>query len=185
MLHLIQEQTASNLWDEKTNQFVVFPSIDIRLEHSLHSISKWEEEYCKPFASDDGLTMSELSYYAKCMDLDDNTRPIEYYIPIAEAKKDQIQAYLNSNRTATRINASGSPKRRIITCELIYCWMAHYGIPFECDRWNYSKLMTLIEVCNIEGQEEKPMSKSESMARHKQINEMNRKKYFPEENKDE
>ena len=164
MLHLTQEQTASNLWNEKTNQFVVFPSFDIRLEHSLWSISKWEEEHCKPFA------------------LDDDTRPIDYYIPIMDSKKEAIQEYINSSRTATKITASGSQKKRIITCELIYCWMAHYGIPFECDRWNFNKLMTLIEVCNIENQEEKPMSKSESMARHRQINEMNRKKYFPEDN---
>lgn len=182
MLHLTQEQTASNLWNEKTNQFVVFPAFDIRLEHSLWSISKWEEEHCRPFASEEGLTSNELASYIKCMDLDDDTRPIDYYIPIMDSKKDAIQEYINSSRTATKITASGSQKKRIITCELIYCWMAHYGIPFECDRWNFNKLMTLIEVCNIENQEEKPMSKSEAMARHRQINEMNRKKYFPEDN---
>ena len=42
---------AKELFNESTNQFVTLPSCEIKMEHSLFVLSKWEAKYKKPFLS--------------------------------------------------------------------------------------------------------------------------------------
>jgi hypothetical protein len=40
-------------WDSAKQEFVYTDSVELVLEHSLVSLSKWEEEFEKPFLSPD------------------------------------------------------------------------------------------------------------------------------------
>lgn len=57
------------LWDERSEIFVYIKGQKLQLEHSLVSLSKWEEKYCKPFLIRDEKTTEEIKEYVKCMTL--------------------------------------------------------------------------------------------------------------------
>jgi len=179
MLHIQQDLSDSELWDEAEGVFLVVPKIDLYLEHSLLSISKWEEEFLKPFISEKPKTDEEFEYYIKCMDLDYQLRNIdkdkELYLSARLFNGDAINKYIESSRTATTIKRTGPTGKRVITSELIYYWMTAFRIPTEYETWNYSRLMTLIEICNIEGSSDKKMSSTETMQRQKRLNEERRR----------
>ena len=67
--------------------------------------------------------------------------------------------------------------RQIVTSELIYYWMVAYQIPFECQKWHLSRLMTLIEICDVKNNPGKKMSKQEILAQNRAINAARRAKH--------
>ena len=81
--------------------------------------------------------------------------------------------------TATWITKKNNkPNNRIITSELIYCWMVSYRIPFECQKWHLNRLLTLIKICSIKNQSKdvKKMSRSAVMKQNAAINRARRAK---------
>lgn len=42
---------GTELFDESTETFIQTKDTQLKLEHSLLSISKWESRWCKPFLS--------------------------------------------------------------------------------------------------------------------------------------
>ena len=40
--------------------------------------------------------------------------------------------------------------------ELIYWYMSQLGIPFECDKWNLNRLLTLIRLAAAKQNNQKP-----------------------------
>ena len=80
---------------------------------------------------------------------------------------------------ATRLpeNKSGKGSGEQITSELVYYWMTQWNIPPEYQKWHFSRLITLIQICNIKNQPAKKMSKSEIMQRNASINAARRKKF--------
>lgn len=182
MLVIHQKSIVSNDWDEKNQRFIVYKPFDIWLEHSLWAISKWEEIYKKPFSttSESGLTDEELITYVKYMDVETQKKEdddMSFYRLVVAASKDRIIDYIQENRTAVKAKNEGPPSSKIVTSELVYHWMASYRIPYECDKWNFTKLMALLEVCSVENQPEKKMSKSEVAAFHRARNEEMRARY--------
>ena len=177
-----QKNIVTDNWDEKNQCFVVFEPFSIWLEHSLWAISKWEEIYKKPFTttSEKGLTDDELLTYVKYMDINtqkEETTDMSFYRMVLACSKNDIINYIEENRTAIKPEKTGKPSSKIVTSELVYCWMASYRIPYECDKWNFTKLMALLEVCSVESQPEKKMSRSEVAAFHRQRNEEMRARY--------
>jgi hypothetical protein len=67
------------------------------------------------------------------------------------------------------------PNRQVVTSELIYFWMAQYNIPFECQKWHLSRLMTLIRIASIKNAPEKKMSQRAIMSQNKSLNAARRK----------
>lgn len=162
---------AATLWDESRECFIPVKEQELQLEHSLVSISKWESKHHKPFLSKKGKTKEESIDYVRCMTLTQNVDP-NVYIALTAANMNDIDKYINDPMTATQIRKrmSVSSGNKQITSELIYYWMTVLHIPFECQKWHLSRLLTLIEVANIEGQPQKKMSPEEVMRHNAELN---------------
>lgn len=174
---LFLEIPETELYDERDGIFYTIKPIVLRLEHSLVSVSKWETKWKKPFLSKSiQKTLEESRDYVRCMTLNQNVDDKVYYALTAEHFK-QINDYIEDNRTATWFNERnhGSASREVITSELIYYQMVAYRIPFECQKWHLSRLLTLIRICNIKNSPGKNIPKNEIMARNQSLNAARRK----------
>ena len=168
MLRLIVPE--KELYDERTGLFVRTKKQVLQLEHSLVSLSKWESKWHKPFLSKNEKSGEEMLDYIRCMTITQNV-PDEVYFALDTNELIKINNYLNDSMTATTITKQQVKSRgEIITSEIIYYWMISLQIPFECEKWNLNRLLTLIEVCNIKNSPGKKMSKSEIMRRNRTLN---------------
>lgn len=168
MLRLIVPE--KELYDERTGLFVRTKKQVLQLEHSLVSLSKWESKWHKPFLSKNDKNGEEMLDYIRCMTITQNV-PDEVYFALDTNELMKINDYLNDSMTATTITKQqGKSRGEIITSEIIYYWMISLQIPFECEKWNLNRLLTLIEVCNIKNSPGKKMSKSEIMRRNRTLN---------------
>ena len=158
------------IYNERNNRFYQIKSQDIRLEHSLVSISKWESKWGKPFLHTKNKTDEELKDYVKCMTITQNVKDIVYENLSSENYK-EIANYIELPMTATWFSKSdGPPSRRIITSEILYYWMFSNNIPMECQKWHLNRLITLIKVCVEESNPSKKMGKSALLQRNKSLN---------------
>lgn len=169
---------AVELFNEETNEFITYNPVDITIEHSLISISKWEAKWHKPFISRNDLTREETIDYIRFMTLTQNVNPDIYnYIPDSELQK--IKDYMEDPMTATKFNddpvGTGKPvsKTRFTTSEEIYFDMIEFNIPQEYAKWHINRLMTLIRFC---GEKKKPPKKMSSKDRSS-LNKARRAKY--------
>lgn len=147
---------SGDMWDPVKEEFVQgTDETTIVLEHSLISISKWEEIYEKPFIGDGtekyDKTPEEILDYIKCMTI----TPVNderIFNAMTKENVDEVTKYIYSKRSATVINYLGKKeeeKKEIITSELVYCWMTLLNIPFKCAQWHINRLLNLIELCSI------------------------------------
>ena len=140
---------AFEVFDERTNTFESVGETKLQLEHSLISLSKWEQKWGKPFLGRDEKTMEQCEDYVRCMTLTKNVNPI-VYLGLTAENYGRINEYIEAPMTATWFTESENRKfnREIITAEIIYYWMISLNIPFECQKWHLNTLLTLIRVCN-------------------------------------
>lgn len=166
------------MWDETNNRFVNRPSLVLHMEHSLSSISKWESIHKKSFLNSSEKTYAEQMSYYQCMILDDDV-PNDICFSLTPDEISTINSYIEDSHTATFFNDKDKkpPSRRIITSELIYYWMVAQQIPFECDKWNFNRLMTLIRVCGEEQKEKPKTSMYDRYAQNNALNKARRAKY--------
>lgn len=166
-------------FDDDTQTFRELKATTITLEHSLIAISKWEAKHKKPFLGSrkkEMHTPEELMDYIRCMTVTNNVNPMVYdAIESTPSLLMQIQEYLADDMTATTFakEAAGpgyNPSRSVITSEIIYYWMVSYGIPFECQKWNIHRLLTLIRVISIKNAPKKKMSKRDVARRNAALN---------------
>lgn len=162
----------SESFDELTSEFSVGEATTIKLEHSLVSLSKWEQKYEKPFLTTQ-MTPEETLDYIIFMGVE--PFPPEILAKLSEENVDAITKYINSQGTATTINASSSkPSRQIITSELIYSWMVAFNIPFVTETWFLNRLLTLIRVCDEAQKPQKKLSPAELARRNRELNQKRR-----------
>lgn len=148
-------------FDEENERIVRFGGVPIRLEHSLLTLSKWEELWEKSFLSDD-KTEEMMVDYIRCMLL-----PGKYDETILELLTEQdvkvISEYINSKKSATILpeepDRPGQQKKRI-TSEQIYGWMVALNIDWRAESWHLNRLLTLVRVCNIQNAQQDPKNKS-------------------------
>lgn len=176
-------------WDENLQKFVgIDKDYEITLEHSLVSISKWEQKWHKAFLSDNKKTYEETCDYIRCMCLDEDV-PDVVFMNIPSDVVDEVNEYIQDSATATWFsedpmegNGSGKSrsKKEVITSEIVYYWMVELNIPESYQYWHFNRLMTLIKVINIKREEADPnskkkMSRNDILARNAKLNAARRK----------
>jgi len=166
------------LFDENTNRFITKPATSLLLEHSLVSLSKWESTWEVAFLALAEKTTEQTIDYIRCMTLTEDVDP-EVYSQLSNENFQQVNTYIDAKMTATTFAADQSKPggREIITSELIYYWMIALNIPFECQHWHLKRLITLIRVCNVKNAPQKKMSRSEILARNRELNAQRKAKY--------
>lgn len=167
-------------FDEEHNEFIPIMTKQqtLQLEHSLVSLSKWEAKWRKPFLSKEPRTREESIDYVRCMTLTQNVDP-KIYEALTPEILSEISAYIDASMTATTFSKSRkrTANHEVITSEIIYFWMVSYQIPFECQKWHLSRLLTLINVCNVKNAPQKKMSRQEIFSRNRALNAARRRKF--------
>ena len=165
----------AEFFKESTQEFVYCKETVLQMEHSLVSISKWESKWKKPFLSMgskgyEQFTERMLMDYFQCMTITQHVPP-QVYFAITRELYNTIIEYIRTEQTATWFSKSGpeagKTDHRPMTSERIYFLMVHYNIPFECQKWHLSRLLTLIRICQLEEQQQNKQSpKDAAIARH-------------------
>ncbi len=152
-------------YDAKTNTFGHTKTTTLQLEHSLVSLSKWEEKWNKPFLGKEPKTMEQCIDYVRCMTITQNVDPLVYQ-GLTNDNFEAVNQYIEAPMTATWFNDKDNKKfnREVITAEVIYYWMISLNIPFECQKWHLNKLLTLVRVCNIKNTPAKKRNKGPNRA---------------------
>lgn len=169
MLTLTIPQTE--MYDEFTNEFITIDAVEVELEHSLVSLSKWEEKFEKAFLGPDQKTSEETRAYIACMCLTPNIDP-EVWSRLTKGNLEAINAYLEKTMTATTFHEAPDNRRsrEIITAEIIYYWMIALNVPLECENWHLNKLFALIKVLNLKNAPSKKMSRRDAAAQQRALN---------------
>jgi hypothetical protein len=165
-------------WDSKNQEFVYTDAVELELEHSLVSLSKWEAEWNKPFLSDEQKTTEQTIGYFRNMTLTPNVPP-EIYHRLSDDHVNAVNEYIGAKMTATWFNETAKQKKpvrkEVITSEIIYNWMIDLDIPFECKNWHLNQLITMIKVRNEKNAKNSPnqknkMSPREIAQRNRELN---------------
>ena len=168
--------TPSQYIDSKTNKVSMTNAIDLVLEHSLVSISKWESFYEKPFLDDSRKTEDEIYYYIYCMSLTEVTP--EDIRRLTTDDIVEVTEYISKKHSATWFSETDNTKSlnsgSVVTSEIVYYWMITLNVPSEFERWNLNRLLTLIRVINAKNQPPKKMSQQEAMIRARELNRQRR-----------
>lgn len=146
---------TEELWDEVEEIFIYkeFNVVELEIEHSLATISKWERKWHKAFLKKTEKSNEEMFDYFKCMivNIDADDAIIAKLINDVEAYKKVVE-FMNDPMTAVyfREDNNGHYNSETITNELIYYWMLSLQMqPSEFEHWHINHLMALIKVCNI------------------------------------
>lgn len=164
MLEITIPGIHDSFYNEETEEFIDI-NVDetkLQLEHSLVSLSKWEEKWKKAFLGKKGKTYEEILDYIQCMTLTKSVDP-KIYGNMTQEILDKIIDYISDPMTATTFNDRliAKPKiqsRETVTAEVIYYWMVTLGIPQEYENWHLNKLLTLIKVINVKQQKPQKMN---------------------------
>lgn len=167
---------VSEYYDEALKKFVRLGGTPIMLEHSLLSISKWEEVWEKSFLSDE-KSDDEMRDYIRCMILPE-TFEEEIVTRFKQADLDRIGKYINESKSGTLLppqKESNDNKKKRITSEQIYGWMVALNIDWRAESWHLNRLLTLIQLCNIQNSQDgskknRPVTNQQSLAERRAEN---------------
>ena len=159
-------------FDERTEEFVSVPGKTFRFEHSLKSVSKWEQKHNIPFLSNNRKTHEQLLDYYMFMCLDKGLERRH----INQTVSDQLLEYIKSTPSATNIKRQqGPPSSRIVTSEVLYALMFMSGVDKECENWHIHRLMTVLEVIGDYNSPKKKMTKNDIRKQNASLNEQRKK----------
>lgn len=145
---------AATTYDDVKGEFHDRAERVLFLEHSLLSMSRWEAEYKQCFSTatlDPGM----FRFYITCMT--DESLSAEEIKVIEKLYRNRIVSYMFDERTAKKGSVSASRKaspsppntnikRNQVATEDIYYVMFERGIPLACEKWHFSRLLSLIDV---------------------------------------
>lgn len=159
-------------FNNNTQEFITTKAVELQLEHSLISLSKWEAKWNKPFLDNKEKKPEEMLDYIRCMTLNKNVDPKIYELLSKDALL-SIKEYIEAPMTATWFTEDKKrrrPNREVITAEIIYYWMIAQNIPPEYQKWHLNRLLTLIRVCSIKNTPPKKMREKDVMKQNRQLN---------------
>lgn len=177
MLRVVVPQ--QELFNAETNRFEDVGGFALELEHSLASVSKWEEIWEKPFLGKEEKTPEETLSYIQCMILTPDVPPNVLH-GLTKENLEAINDHLKAKKTATWFNEradQGRGSSEVVTAELIYYWMTAFNVPFECQYWHLNRLLTLLKVCNEKNAPKKKMNRRQAMQEQKRLNAQRRAEY--------
>ena len=175
--------SAEETWDEELEEFIpAMAPVELTLEHSLISLSKWESKWHKPYLQGN-LNLEETKDYVRCMCLTQNV-PDEVFERIGSDVLDKVAEYIADPMTATWFadDKMGGPKKtgmlhgEIITAEILYYYMISGNIPMECQKWHLNRLLTLIRVIGEKNQPPKKMNQGDITRQYAQLNALRKAK---------
>lgn len=185
MITIVIPEQHHRYFDENNEEFYTIDveETTLKLEHSLLSLKKWEENWKKPFLDEQEKSYEEILDYVRCMTLNE-VRDMDVYRHIPQNLFDSIIDYVKEQRTATwfsgnQLQGVRRSRREKVTAEIIYYWMVSLGIPFEAQTWHLSQLLTLIRVLNIKnsGDTGKKVSKKQAARDRAKLNAQRRAMY--------
>lgn len=179
-------------FDNVKQEFIIIEEkhinpIHLQMEHSLMSMAKWESKWHTSFITNEEFTGEELLDYLRCMTINPQKDP-DVYNNLPQEEINRIIAYMQDPCSAWELTGKqkkGKAKRsrRPETVEMVYYAMIQYGIPMECEKWHFNRLMALIDYCDYKGGSTSgaggpnKRSEKEIMEMYRAMNEKNRKKY--------
>jgi hypothetical protein len=152
-------------YDHVNNMFIIQQPVQIDLEHSLVSLSKWESKYKVPiltFLAGKDKPEEQVLDYVRMMVVSKGFDPDSLKTLSSEETR-KIDEYINSPESATTFGPMPTKQgpSETITSELIYYWMVAFNIPWEAEKWHLNRLFSLIRICNVKQQPPKARSQAE------------------------
>lgn len=147
-------------------------AVELNLEHSLVSLSKWESKHEKAFFGPQEKSEGELADYVNHMIVDAEP-PEDFLNRLTMFETTRIRQYIDSKQSATwfREDQKARPSQEIITSELIYYWLINFQIPFQpTETWHLNRLLTLVKICGIKQTKPRPMNKKQQMEEYRRLN---------------
>lgn len=170
---------AGTLYKPDTRELVPISEHELKLEHSLVSVSLWEEKWHVPYLSDTERTQEQTLDYIRCMNEDPDIST-DVLLLLTDDDFTKITNYIKDPHSATVIPDDGKPKKKHpdpVTSEEIYSNMTVLRIPYECQHWNLNRLINLIDLTNRKNTPPKKKSNKERISEWDKINDQRRKKY--------
>ena len=168
---------SGELYDERSNEFIVTKEQTIKLEHSLISIAKWESKWHETFFSKKKKTTEQTLDYIRCMTIGISIDP-KIYLTISNENIEVINKYIEDPMSATFFaKEPGGSSSEPMTSELIYYWMTAFQIPFQpTEMWHLNRLLNLIKIANIKNQPKKKRNLKDLASERYALNEARKKK---------
>jgi hypothetical protein len=152
----------------------------LELEHSLASLSKWEEIWEVPFLTDENKTPEQILSYMECMMVGENPPP-DWQLQLVQANLDAVDKYINAKMTATWFNEMAEPLKKStekITAELVYYWLSNLpSMPPGFEHWHLNKLFTFIKIHDVKNRKPTKQNQQSAMAARRQMNEQRKQMY--------
>ena len=163
MLELKIEE--KELYHQETNKFIQIPACTLTLEHSLISLSKWESKWKIPYLSRRERTPIQDLDYVRCMVIG-QLKDDKVIDALSFSELKQIQNYISAPMTATTFQNTPTnnktSKNEVMTSEVIYAHMFAHRIPIDCQKWHLNRLLTLLEVCDLQNAPTDKMTKKQT-----------------------
>lgn len=159
---------SAEWFNQETETFEYTSSGTFEFEHSLRTIALWESHWKIPYLSNvaNFTIEQERSYYMFMCQTDGFDERM-----LTASVVNQLVGYIKDPHTATTIqNDSSKGRGKVVTNEVIYAMMAAGHIPFECDRWHFNRLLTLIAVVSEQHAPKKKMSQQEILQQNARLN---------------
>lgn len=171
---------GEELWNEETCLFSYGSPFELRLEHSLVSISKWEMKWEIPYlktVEEKTITDAQFKDYIRCMTMNQNVSD-DVYDRITIDQYVEISEYTKRKMTASWINRGVSKRSgETVTSELVYYWMFSFNIPKECEKWHLNRLLMLIDIFAVKNKPNNKMSQADIYKQNAALNAARRAKY--------
>lgn len=150
----------------------------LQFEHSLLSLSKWEEKHKKPFLASASKKHEEMIEYFQDMLLTPGVDPNLVY-RLSPKQLDSLTDYINESRTASSVpEDKGNGVVEIVTSELMYYWLVALEIPFHpVETWHISRLTMLVKITSFKKQPPKKRNPKELYNDWREMDRRNKERF--------